>query len=176
MDKQTKIITICLFAVNFIIGKFIGQSEFSAMLGGFFSVCVYWFGDYYCHDVYLRILYKLHKHDESYVYAYIYPETEEAQKYSSECIDFDMGLHKLCCQDKSFEDSYSEFMNIIEDMQYRNDKPGKPWLNYFVHNRAYYWLMAFGYSYKNLQQLKEDLPTICVRLRNIEMRKALDTL
>jgi hypothetical protein len=172
--KEPKIITICLFAVNFIIGQFTHQSYFYSILSGVVSVFIYWMLDYYIPDMYLRIKYHLHKHDDQEYFAiYIYSESNEAVKHAEERIEFSYMLNKHRGRNKLFSESFEEFMEIIRGIYFERCDPT---LNGFVYEIAKDWLMAFGYNSKNFLQLAEELPGINVMLRNIQMKKAIDRL
>ena len=182
MDKQTNTITaICLFALNFIIGELIGQSEFHAILGGFFSVCVYWFGEYYFHEIAERFEYwRCKGKDEGRIYYIVNYKTEHMRKIYDEVEELDTAI-EMRLRDPDFNRIYNEFAEVIFDIHKRTyiDKANlvdPKARNYCVNSWTKSWLYDYGYRGNNIEELVEELPKLTVRLRNIEMRKALDSL
>lgn len=181
MDKQAKITTICLFAVNFIIGEFISQSEFNAVLQGFFSVCVYWFGEYYFPEIAARFEYwRCKGKDDNRIYFFINYVSEQMKKIYDEQNALESAID-MRLRDPNFNRIYNEFAEVIFDMHTcaYGDKinlldPRSR--NYSMNSWTKNWLYEYGYRGNNIEELVEELPVLTVRLRNIEMRKALDSL
>ena len=183
MKKEDyKIITICLFAVNFIIGQFIHHSNFYSIVGGLVSVFTYWMLDYYIPELILIFKYYRCRHNVG-LGTYWFVNFEYNKMMYKEIEELESAI-KLKIAETEFANLYSEFREVVFDIYQQRIYSNGHLLNFVdpkaryscAERRAVEWLYDYGYRARNIEELVEDLPRLLVYLKNVQNVKVIEDL
>lgn len=179
------IISIFLFMLNLVIGlavfRYSDQRILYGIVYGWISVFTYWMLDYYVPDIVFKFRYCLYSLTrDGRIYMLIELESDQMVKQGKEEYELNSAIDIEKSADNGFAELYSEFSEVIFD-EMKDKYVNVNMLNifsrnYYMHRRAIEWLYGYGYRANNIEELKEDLPGLIMRLSVNRLNRCLNNM
>lgn len=181
----TIIISIFSFMINLVIGlasfRYSDHRILYGIIYGWISVFTYWMMDYYVPDIIFKFKYYLYSYTgDRRINVLIDFESDQMMKKCKEEYELDYAIGTERLADEEFAELYSEFSEVIfyemKDKYDNIDPSNKFNRNYYMYRWTLEWLYGYGYRANNIEELKEELPRLILRLRVIGLNKCLNNM